>query len=135
MVDKVIIAIQIIRETKGGDDGECRARRRTTVGWRPPRTTTQPCAHQRTELVFLFVWIAIITLVLLCSPPSGKMPPSMNRCPCRQMTARHADVKHSGHSTLDFLLIRRMEFNNNIATKGAGTGSSRRIPDNCASPA
>ena len=64
-----IIAIQIIRETKGGDDGECRARRRTTVGWRPPRrttvgwrpprTTTQPCAHQRAELVFLFVWIAI----------------------------------------------------------------------------
>ena len=28
-------------------------------GWRPPRTTTQPCAHQRAELVFLFVWIAI----------------------------------------------------------------------------
>ena len=58
---RTVIAIQIIRETKGGDDGECRARRRTTVGWRPPRTTTQPCARQRDELVFLFVWIAIIT--------------------------------------------------------------------------
>ena len=29
------------------------------MGWRPPRTTTQPCAHQRAELVFLVVWIAI----------------------------------------------------------------------------
>ena len=60
MMETPFIAIQIIRETKGGDDGECRARRRTTVGWRPPRTTTQPCAHQRAELVFLFVWIAIV---------------------------------------------------------------------------
>ena len=59
---RTVIAIQIIRETKGGDDGECRARRRTTVGWRPSRTTTQPCAHQRAELVFLFVWIAIVAL-------------------------------------------------------------------------
>ena len=41
----LIIAIQINRETKGDDGSECRARRRTPVGWHPPRTTTKPCAH------------------------------------------------------------------------------------------
>ena len=58
--EKLIIANQINRRTKGDDAGECRARRRTKAYWRMSRTTTQLCAYRGIELVWIFVWFAIM---------------------------------------------------------------------------
>ena len=53
-------AIPRNNEKKGSEDGNCRARRRTQAGWRPSRTTTQPCNPRTAELFSVFLGIALI---------------------------------------------------------------------------
>lgn len=47
-------------EKEGSEDGgDCRARRRTQVGWHPSRTTTQPCDSRTAGLFSVFLRSAL----------------------------------------------------------------------------